>query len=503
MALIRAITPALRESPQVVGAKAAGLADLLRLGLPVPPGFVITTDAGRHYLRDGRLPPQLRTEIGPALEALEKCSGRRFGGTPPLVVAVRSGAGVSMPGMMDTVLGVGLTEAATAQLVAETGDPRFARDARRRFRAGFESAVGAPVPDDAAEQLTLATEDVFRSWNSPRAWTYRELRGIDHSCGTAVIVQTMVFGNRDARSGTGVAFSRDPSTGANAPFGDVLFTAQGDDVVGGRVRTLPLPDLREREPAIWDELADALRRVEAHYRDAAYLEFTFQQGRLWFLQARPGRFTGGAAIRLAVDLADASILTRAEAVRRVLPEHLRQARVARIAASADLDLLSRGIGASPGVAVGVLATTTGAALRLADRHDVILARPETSPTDLSGLAAARGVVTARGGAASHAAVVARSMGKPAVVGVADLAVDEEGGTVALGDRRLGEGTLVTIDGTSGAVVLGRAPLDAGGDRTDVDRILEWADDISGDRSPRPGGDRLAAALAVLDEPDLG
>jgi pyruvate,orthophosphate dikinase len=445
MRWIHPLSPELDASTDVVGAKAHGLTELQRLGLPVPPGFVVTTEACRAYLRGGRLPHRLREELIAAIADLESRTGRHFGGTPVLAVSVRSGASVSMPGMMTTILNLGLT---------------------------------TRTPDDAIEHLLLAIEAVFGSWNTPRAQAYRELHDIDHELGTAVVVQAMVFGNRDDHSGTGVAFSRDPTTGDNVPFGDVLFAHQGDAVVGGTVRTLPLRTLKAREPAVWGALIDALGRIEAHYRDAVHVEFTYEAGELWLLQTRPGRFTGAAAVRLAVDLAEARVITRAEAVLRVSPHHLEQARVPRIAQSEQVDVIAHGVGASPGVAVGAIATTTRAAIRMAAGGEVILARPETSPNDLSGLAAATGIITARGGVASHAAVVARSMGKPAVVGIDDLVIDDRQGTITVGGRDLQDGTVVTIDGTSGQVALGRSPIDTGAENRYVDRLLTWVDELT-------------------------
>jgi pyruvate,orthophosphate dikinase len=526
----------------VLGAKAHGLVALHRLGLPVPPGFVVTTAACREFLRAGRLPDGLAEELAEATAGLEAATGRRFGGTrAPLAVSVRSGAGVSMPGMMATVLNLGLTAEAADALAAETGDARFALDARLRFLSGLASAMtgadidgavgpggpaglgaepdggerarlaaaieqvrwsvrqrcGRAVPEDAARQLELAVCTVFASWEAPRARTYRELHGIPHDLGTAVVVQAMVFGTRDARSGTGVAFSRDPNTGEAGPFGDVLFGHQGEAVVSGRTATRPLRDLADREPDVWAALADALRRIEGHHRDACYVEFTFESGELWLLQARPGRFVGAAAVRVAVDLADEGAITRGEALLRVAPHHLRDARTPRIAASARAAVVARGVGACPGVAVGRIATTTDAAVRMAADGPVVLVRPETSPDDLRGLAAAAGIVTARGGPASHAAVVARALGRPAVVGVGGLTVDTAGGAVRVGGRTLPEGALVTIDGTGGEVALGRPPVAAGTAGPHLRRFLDWADDVSGDRSARGEAERLGAAHAVL------
>ena len=498
MSWIHTLAPEVDEPADVLGGKAHGLVVLRRLGLPVPPGFVIGTGACRAFLRDGRLPEGLDRELAAAVADLEAATGRRLGGAErPLAVSVRSGGSVSMPGMMTTILNLGLTAEAAEGLAAETGDRRFALDARRRLLASFAAASAEPVPDDAVGQLHLAVATVLSSWDTPRATTYRELHGIPHDLGTAVTVQAMVFGNRDEHSGTGVAFSRDPTTGRPVPFGEVLFGYQGDDVVSGRSLTRPLHDLAEREPAVWTSLLEALRRVEAHYRDACSLEFTFEAGALWLLQVRPGGFAGTAAIRVATDLADVGLISRHEALLRVVPEQLLEVRTLRIAEVAEADLLARGLGACPGVAVGRLATTADTAARMAMDGPVILVRPETSPLDLHGLAAAAGVVTARGGPASHAAVVARAMGKPAVVGVASLIVDAAAGSVRAGGRTVPEGTRIAIDGTGGAVVVGDPPLAPAGADPHLRRLLEWADEVSGGTSERPEAGRLSAAQAIL------
>ncbi|SES08480.1 pyruvate, orthophosphate dikinase [Lentzea xinjiangensis] len=497
MRWIRRLSAETGETAEVVGGKAHGLVALHRLGLPVPAGFVVTAEACREYLRDGCLPDGLEDELRRAMSDLETATGRDFGGVRrPLAVSVRSGASVSMPGMMDTILNLGLTAESTAALAAETGDERFALSSRERFLAGFAAAIGdgRPIPDDAARQLALAVRTVFSSWDAPRAQTYRELHGIPHHLGTAVIVQAMVFGNRDDRSGTGVAFSRDPNTGANVPFGEVLFGRQGEEVVSGGSRTRPLRELADREPAVWAALLDALSRIEGHYRDACYVEFTFEAGVLWLLQARPGRFDGAAAVRLATDLVDERVIGRGEALLRVSPQHLRHVRTPRIVAG-EADVLARGLGACPGVATGRVATTSDSAVRMAADGPVVLVRPETSPHDLRGLAAAAGIVTARGGPASHAAVVARAMGKPAVVGVADLVVDA--GSVSAGGRTIGAGTLVTIDGTGGEVVLGDPGTVTPAADAHLRRLLGWADDVSGDHNGRTESERLGAAHAVL------
>lgn len=540
MSWIHPLSAETRESAEVLGGKAHGLILLKRLGLPVPPGFVITTRACRAFLREGRPPRGLDAELTTAVAGLEAATRRTFGGAErPLVVSVRSGGSVPMPGMMSTVLDLGLTTEATAGLAAETGDRRFALDSRLRLLRGFASAVlglsqdaldgaerqaagrgagtgearladairgiealvrertGESVPDDARRQLERAVLAVFSSWDTPRAKTYRELHGIPGDLGTAVTVQAMVFGNRDDHSGSGVAFSRDPTTGAPVPYGEVLFGHQGEDVVSGRSLTRPLRELAECEPAVWAGLLDAMRRVEDHYRDACYLEFTFEAGRLWILQVRPGRVVGRAAVRVAVDLADEGLIGRPEALLRVSPAHLRHVRTPRFEAVDTADVLTRGTGASPGVAVGRVVTTADGAARMAAEGPVVLLRPETSPLDMHGLAAAVGVVTARGGPASHAAVVARAMGKPAVVGAADLTVDVPAAVVRAGGRTLPEGTLIALDGTGGEVVLGNPRVVTTPSGPHLDRLLGWADEVAGAGPARDEAERLGAAHAVL------
>lgn len=439
MGWVRHLSAELDDPPEVVGGKAHGLVLLHRLGLPVPDGVVVTTEACRAFLRDGTLPAGL----------VEELSALALGPS----VSVRSGAAVSMPGMMDTILGL------------------------------------RPTPDALAE----AVRSVFASWDTPRARTYRTLHGIPHDLGTAVIVQRMVFGDHDDHSGSGVAFSRDPNTGEDVPFGEVLFGHQGSDVVSGRKLTHALGALADREPVVWQDLLAALTRLEQHYRDACYVEFTYESGTLWLLQVRPGRFTGAAAVHLATTLADSGTITREEALLRVSPSHLQHARTPRI--TSDADVIARGLGVSPGVAAGRIALTSDEAVRMAADGPVVLVRPETSPDDIRGLAAATGIVTARGGPASHAAVVARSMAKPAVVGVADLVVGSA--SVAVSGRVVAAGQVVAVDGTTGAVVLGTPRVVVAGSDEQVRRLLGWADEVSGDRSVREEGERLRAAQAVL------
>lgn len=400
---IRPLSTAAADGPEVLGGKGHGLVELMRLGLPVPAGFVVTTAACRAWLASGRLPDGLAAELAGAAAAL------------PGRVSVRSGASVSMPGMMDTLL-------------------------------------------DVSPPLTQAVEAVFASWHTPRARTYRRLHDIPGDLGTAVVVQAMVHGDRDDRSGAGVAFSRDPNTGAPATYGEVVFGRRGDAVVAGDSLTEPLSALARRLPEVRAELRRALDLAETHFRDACHVEFTVESGRLWLLQVRAGGLVGRAAIRAAVDLADAGVISRAEAVRRVGPEHFRHARTPRLDAPAAV--LARGRGAAPGVASGRVATTAGAAVRMAAAGPVILVRPTTSPLDVHGLAAAAGVVTFRGGPASHAAVVARAMGKPAVVGAPATGLEE--------------GMLITIDGTSGEIAAGHLDPTVTAPDPAAGRLLSWA-----------------------------
>ncbi|TDO50137.1 pyruvate,orthophosphate dikinase [Kribbella sp. VKM Ac-2527] len=500
MTWIHPLSAEVEETANVLGSKGYGLVVLHRLGMPVPPGFVINTQVCSDFLQNGRFPNGLDDELTNAVADLEAATRRRLGGSErPLAVSVRSGGSVSMPGMMNTILNLGLTTEATAGLAVETGDPRFAIDSRERFLSSFAAALGpgrAEVPNDARRQLDLAIRAVFSSWDTPRAKTYRVLHDIPHDLGTAVIVQAMVFGNRGDHSGTGVAFSRNPNTGERTPFGEVMFGRQGEDVVSGRSITRPLSELAEREPAVWAALLEALQRIEGHYRDACSVEFTFELGRLWILQVRSGGLDGRAALRVAVDLADEGLIDRREALLRISPRHLGSARTPRIATDAA-DILTRGLGASPGVAIGKVATTADRAARMAADGPVILVRPYTSPLDMHGLAAAAGVVTARGGPTSHAAVVARALGKPVVVSAADLTVDVDAACVRAGGRIVAEGTFITIDGTGGEVVIGSPDILTGTTDPQLHRLLAWADELSGNNSHRDEGERLAAAHAVL------
>jgi pyruvate,orthophosphate dikinase len=508
----------------LLGGKGANLAEMTSvLGLPVPPGFTISTDACRAYLAAG-WPDGLDAEVARQVRKLEKAMGKRLGdAADPLLVSVRSGAKFSMPGMMDTVLNLGLNDASVRGLAAQT-DERFAYDSYRRFismygrivlgidghlfdkpfeeakeasgaptdaevpaatlaelaetyKAVVADATGAPFPQDPAEQLRGAIEAVFSSWNGARAVAYRVRERIPHDLGTAVNVQTMVFGNRDDNSGTGVGFTRDPATGAQGEYGDFLVNAQGEDVVAGIRNTLPLSALKDRFPVIFAELMDIFARLEAHYTDMCDTEFTIEQGTLWMLQTRVGKRTGRAALRMAVDMTRQRgwKITREEAVSRISADHLDQVLHPQFAEK-PAHLLTKGLAASPGAAVGrVYFSADAAAAAAAKGEAVILVTSETSPEDVHGMIASQGILTSRGGLVSHAAVVARGWGKPAVVGAE--AVRITGASFSVGSTTVREGEVISLDGGSGEVALGEVPLSLAEPPEEFDIILGWADKI--------------------------
>ncbi len=513
------------ELKDLLGGKGANLAEMTSvLELPVPPGFTISTDACRAYMAGG-WPETLDSELSTARRRLEKRMGTRLGDADdPLLVSVRSGAKFSMPGMMDTVLNLGLNDRSVEGLARQTGDERFAYDSYRRFvamygrivldipgeefdtlldaakeLAGTASDAGVPVallrylvdsykaivqrhtgrafPQDPDEQLRGAIEAVFRSWNGPRAIAYRDHERIPHDLGTAVNVQAMVFGNRDDQSGTGVGFTRDPATGAQGEYGDFLVNAQGEDVVAGIRNTEPLSALKKQFPSIHKELLAIFGRLEHHYRDMCDTEFTIEQGKLWMLQTRVGKRTGRAALRMAVDMTtDPAIrLTPGEVMGRITAEHLEQVLHPQFADDGHA-VLTTGLGASPGAAVGRAYFTADDAAAAAERGEpVVLVRSETSPEDVHGMLASEGILTARGGLVSHAAVVARGWGKPAVVGAAGLRID--GHSVTVAGTTVNEGAWLSIDGTNGTVVLGQVPLTAASPPPELEQVLEWADEL--------------------------
>ena len=446
----------LDEAKALVGGKAANLGVMARdLVLPVPPGFAITTGTCRGFLAGG-WPDGLDDEIRSAMADVEAKVGRRFGDpADPLLVSVRSGAPVSMPGMMDTILDLGLNDETTRGLGEVARDEEFAEECRRRFVESFRSIVGVEdVPEDPWRQLRLAIEAVFRSWQSDRARAYRAKEDIPDDLGTAVTVQAMVFGNRGPDSGTGVLFTRNPATGEPELYGDVLFDAQGEDVVAGTHQTEPIAVLDTRLPTVGRELRAAAERLEQHYADLCDIEFTIEDGKLWLLQVRVGKRSPQAALRIAVDMAEdpGFPLTHEQAVRRVLPLLADPPRVTR-ERSVDASPLTAGLAASPGVASGPIVTDPDAAIVSAEAGTpAILVRAETSPDDVHGMAKAAGILTSRGGLASHAAVVARGWGIPAVVGAE--AVNVDGGGVTIGERTLRGGEVITIDGGTGDVFVG-------------------------------------------------
>jgi len=490
-------TEAPDPDPLVLGGKGAGLVRMTRLGLPVPPGFVLGTATGREYLRSGRLPDGLLEEVRKHIAVLEDLTGRRFGDEhAPLLVSVRSGAPVSMPGMMDTVLNVGLTAGGTRALAAAGGDEHFAATCWERLLHGFATTVrgipaaiveealldlpaGADAADraaalevciaaesgqsfpDAHGQLAASIEAVFASWNSPRARAYRRHKGIDEALGTAVVVQAMVFGNRGEDSGSGVCFTRDPGTGAAGSYGDVLFNAQGEDVVSGERDTLPLAELGNRLPGAAAQLDEVCRILEADVRDMCDIEFTIEDGRLWVLQTRVGQRSGRAAVRIAVALTREGLIDREEALRRVSDEQLTAALRPVVAEPVPTEaILGRGLACCPGAVTGVATLDCRIAQeRGQDGTEVVLIRPTTSPADLPGVLAAKAVVTARGGRASHAAVVARGLDKPTVCGTGPLPV--------------AEGEIVTVDGDRGLVLRGSVPLAPGHTDPSIATFLEW------------------------------
>ena len=514
-----------RSLAGLLGGKGANLAEMASvLRLPVPPGFTISTRACAEAL-DGTWPDGLAAEVDEAVARLEATFGRRLGDPDdPMLVSVRSGSPVSMPGMMDTVLDLGLHEASVAGLAAQT-DERFALDSYRRFIAMYASIVlqldptpfaalvdeasadagvesdaampvpvlrelvarslerveqlsGAPFPIDPRAQLHGAVDAVFRSWTGDRAVAYRRREGIPDDLGTAVNVQVMVFGNRDDRSGTGVGFTRDPATGAPGTYGDFLVNAQGEDVVAGIRITDPLATMGDRFPEAHAELLDIFARLERHYRDMCDVEFTVEQERLWLLQTRVGKRTGAAALRMAVDMvAEPDIaLTPSEALRRVSAEHLEQVLHRQLGDHGGSRLLTTGLGASPGAAVGRVYLSSDDASAAADRGEaVILVRSETSPEDVHGMMVAEGILTARGGLVSHAAVVARGWGTPAVVGAEAVEIGPHGFRV--GDVTVAEGDVISLDGATGEVLLGEVDLGAVATPPELDVVLGWADDV--------------------------
>jgi len=499
-----------RDQKDLLGGKGANLAEMTNLGLPVPPGFVITTEACKAYLTTGAAPAELREQVTAHLRALEARMGKALGQSDdPLLVSVRSGAKFSMPGMMETVLNIGLNDESVVGLAKQAGNERFAWDSYRRllqmfgktvlgissehfedaidaakhakgtdsdldldaddlralvetFKGVIRTHAGREFPQDPREQLDLAVHAVFDSWNAPRAVLYRRQERIPADLGTAVNICTMVFGNLGMDSGTGVAFTRDPGTGAQGLYGDYLSNAQGEDVVAGIRNTLPLQELESLDKKSFDELLAIMARLENHYRDLCDIEFTIERGKLWMLQTRVGKRTAAAAFRIATQLVDQGLIDLDEALQRVTGDQLTQLMFPRFDTSASPRRITKGMNASPGAAVGRAVFSSADAVEWAGRGEaVILVRRETNPDDLEGMIAARGILTSRGGKTSHAAVVARGMGKTCVCGAEELVVDTRARTItAPGGVVIGEGELISIDGSSGAVYLGEVPVQA-------------------------------------------
>ncbi|WP_031077889.1 pyruvate, phosphate dikinase [Streptomyces sp. NRRL S-118] len=496
-----------RDMADLLGGKGANLAEMARMGLPVPPGFTVTTEACRVFLETGEPPPELERQVGERLAALERAAGRRLGQVDdPLLLSVRSGARFSMPGMMETILDIGLNDLSVLGLGKNPERERFAWDSYRRLvqmfgstvmgvdSARFESVLagikkqhhvaddtrldtcdlirlvetyqdlileetGEEFPQDPAEQLRRAVLAVFTSWNGERARIYRRREHIPDDLGTAVNIQTMVFGNLGPDSGSGVAFTRDPATGQPGVYGDYLPNAQGEDVVAGIRNTVPLQQLENLDPASFIRLRDCMQRLEAHYRDLCDIEFTIERGTLWMLQTRVGKRTSQAAFAIAGQLADEGLISPKEALARVDGEGLARLMFPRFDSSGTREVLARGIPASPGAAVGAVVFDSAEAVRrAAGGEQVVLVRQETTPDDLPGMIAAEAVLTSRGGKTSHAAVVARGMGKVCVCGAEELTVDPGGRLFSTPSVTVREGTVVSVDGSEGLVFLGAAPL---------------------------------------------
>ena len=518
-----------KDMKELLGGKGANLAEMTKIGLPVPPGITITTEACKEYYEKGLvLWPELKQQVEEKFEELQKKIGLKFGDKEnPLLVSVRSGAAVSMPGMMDTILNLGLNDETVDGLAKNTNNERFAYDSYRRFiqmfgdvvlsvehskfekildeikqTKGYEQDVeltaddlkeivrkykelieketGKSFPQEPMEQLWLAIEAVFKSWNNERAIEYRRIKNIKGLLGTAVNVQAMVFGNLGDDSGTGVCFTRNPSTGENALFGEYLPNAQGEDVVAGIRTPLPISELENKFPELYKQLLDIKEKLEKHYKDMQDVEFTVQRGKLYLLQTRNGQRTGFAAVKIAVDLVNEGIIDKKTALMRIDPEALNQLLHKRIdpVAKQKHKPIAQGLPASPGAAVGKVVLNSQEAFELAEKNEkVVLVRSETSPEDIKGMNAAQGILTQRGGMTSHAAVVARGIGKCAVVGCSDLIVDEENNVIKVKDITIKPGDWITLDGNTGEVYLGQLPLVEPDLSGNFETIMTWAKEI--------------------------
>ncbi|HHV54520.1 MAG TPA: pyruvate, phosphate dikinase [Firmicutes bacterium] len=511
----------------LLGGKGAGLAEMTNLGIPVPPGFTITTEVCIEFYRNGmRWPEGLEEEVREGIKRIEELMGARFGDPDnPLLLSVRSGARVSMPGMMDTILNLGTNDVTVQGLAKKTNNPRFAWDCYRRFiqmygdvvmgveHEHFEKLIqarkeakgvkldveldasdwqalveqykelvnreaGRPFPQDPWEQLRGAIDAVFNSWNNPRAIKYREIHGIPDDWGTAVNVMTMVFGNMGENSGTGVAFTRDPATGEKRFFGEYLPNAQGEDVVAGIRTPMPVAELERRMPDVYQQLVEIYQKLEKHYRDMQDIEFTVQEGKLYMLQTRSGKRTAQAAVKIAVDMVHEGLIDKKTALLRIEPKQLDQLLHKMIDPKAKYEVLTKGLPASPGAAVGRVVFTADEAEEWAKRGEkVILVRAETSPEDIGGMNVAQGILTSRGGMTSHAAVVARGMGKCCVAGAGEVLVEEEAKQFRVRNVVVREGDWITLNGTTGEVILGQVNLVDPSLAGEFGELMSWADEI--------------------------
>ncbi|MER3474792.1 MAG: pyruvate, phosphate dikinase [Armatimonadota bacterium] len=509
----------------LLGGKGANLAEMTNIGLPVPPGFTITTEVCMEYLRSGgKFPEGLMDDVRAAMAEVERRMGRKFGDPEnPLLVSVRSGAKFSMPGMMDTILNLGLNAKTVEGLIKQSNNPRFAYDAYRRFIMMFSDIVldverhqfeelldeykkklgvtqdtevpadalkqlcgdylalvqaetGRSFPEDPYEQLQMAIEAVFRSWNNPRAQVYREREGIPWDLGTAVNVQTMVFGNMGDDSGTGVAFTRDPATGAKELYGEYLVNAQGEDVVAGIRTPMHLSELKTLNPDIYKQFEEIAVLLEKHYRDMMDIEFTVEKNRLFILQCRVGKRTSLAAVKIAVDMANEGLISKDEALLRVKPGDIDQLLHPQIDPKAKVQVIAKGLAASPGAAVGRAIFDADTAAERGKAEPVILVRPETTPDDIHGMLASKGVLTARGGMTSHAAVVARGFGIPCVAGCEAISIDLNKREFTTNGVTVKEGDWISINGSTGEVILGQAPLVDAMFTDELHELLAWADE---------------------------
>ncbi|MCD4704150.1 MAG: pyruvate, phosphate dikinase [Methanosarcinaceae archaeon] len=510
----------------LLGSKGANLAEMANIGIPVPSGFTITTEVCVLYLENNQYPSGLMEQIDRSIQKLEKEDSKIFGDPEnPLLLSVRSGARISMPGMMDTVLNLGLNDESVAGLATRTGNERFAYDSYRRFLTMFADVVlgieynefeslidekkkelgitldteldidalkdltekfkkliekhtGEPFPQDARKQLQMSINAVFSSWNNQRAIKYRKINKIPGEWGTGVNIQSMVYGNMGNNSGTGVAFTRDPATGEKRFFGEYLINAQGEDVVAGIRTPKPIDDLKNNMPEIYGQLEDIQHKLEEHYRDMQDIEFTIQEGKLYMLQTRTGKRTAISAIRIATEMVEEGLIDKKTALMRVDPDQIDKLLHPMIDPDISLDVVATGLPASPGAAVGkIVFTAEDAEEKVKDGIKTILVRTETSPEDIGGMNAAEGVLTVRGGMTSHAAVVARGMGKPCVAGCGDITIDMNQGILTVKDIKIKEGDFITIDGSTGNVIIGKVELVEPGVTDDMDDILKWADEV--------------------------